>query len=179
MKLHYFPLVVAPLLGTAAAQSFSEIPSCARTCATGSIPSSCNSIDVSCICSNDSFITDISCCVAKSCSKEDQDKTLNYAKQICAGAGVHDLPKSASCGSGASATGTAGGSNTETTASASTMSGATTLATASTTASTTESSSSSAESSSPTDANAATAFGQNKDSILAAVAGAAAFALLA
>ncbi|QGA19484.1 hypothetical protein EYB26_007173 [Talaromyces marneffei] len=79
-----------------AAQNFGALPPCAQACATNSIPPSCG-LDVRCICSATSFITGVSCCVATSCNAADQQATLQFAVQLCAGAGVTSLPSAAAC----------------------------------------------------------------------------------
>ncbi|KKK12172.1 hypothetical protein P175DRAFT_0502766 [Aspergillus ochraceoroseus IBT 24754] len=115
MKVQSIALALATVLSTAAAQSMTGLPDCAKTCATGAIPSKCNMIDVECICGTKTFITDISCCVAKKCSASDQKAALEFAQEICSGAGVTDLPSSATCENSTSTTAAATTSTTTTT----------------------------------------------------------------
>ncbi|MDI1491183.1 MAG: hypothetical protein OHK93_002390 [Ramalina farinacea] len=77
---------------------FSALPDCAvrdlfdssQTSLTGvwqkscanSLPTNCN-LDVKCICADSSFISSISCCVAKACTDADVQKTLQAASQLC------------------------------------------------------------------------------------------------
>ena len=55
---------------------------------TSSVPTSCSSTDVACICKNNSFVSGISCCVRNKCSGSDIQAAIGYAQQLCAGAGV-------------------------------------------------------------------------------------------
>ncbi|PGH28939.1 hypothetical protein GX50_08325 [[Emmonsia] crescens] len=91
---------VASLLALASAQGLAGLPNCAKTCATSAIPQECGLVDIKCICTATSFINAITCCVASSCSKEDQQKTINFAKGICGTVGVTNIPDSAVCSSG-------------------------------------------------------------------------------
>ncbi|KAH8422909.1 CFEM domain-containing protein [Aspergillus melleus] len=190
MKLHFVSLALAACLSTAAAQGLDSLPSCAKDCATDAIPDHCGTIDVGCICSDKSFITSISCCVSKKCSEDDQKTVIQFANQICSGAGVKDLPKSASCASGASSA-TESSSETSTGSPSSTATGKSSDASttgASKASSTSDAASSETESSTGTSTStaqsAATSTGaaavvQGKDTGLLAAAGAALFAFLA
>ncbi|PYH94446.1 putative CFEM domain protein [Aspergillus ellipticus CBS 707.79] len=121
MKLRHVSVALLASLSSVVAQGMEGLPACARDCATNSIPKSCKAIDVNCICSDKSFITGISCCVANACSLQDQQAALTFAQQICGGAGVTDLPQSASCTSGSTetASGTSATDATEPTSSTS------------------------------------------------------------
>ncbi|KAI9373305.1 hypothetical protein BJX61DRAFT_385347 [Aspergillus egyptiacus] len=99
MKLQSFALVLAACLSTSAAQGLGGLPECAQECATGAIPEECSLIDVECICAAASFVQDMACCVGQSCGPEDQDAALDYANGICGGAGITDLPQTATCAS--------------------------------------------------------------------------------
>ncbi|KAJ5123398.1 hypothetical protein N7448_009495 [Penicillium atrosanguineum] len=157
MKLTQITLALAALLSTAAAQGLGDLPDCAKSCATSSIPSNCG-IDVACICKSDTFLSDIACCVAGKCSQAEQETTLEVAKKICARGGVTDLPSAVVCSSSSAGT-------------------ATTATTTGASASTAGSSSSAASSAAAT--TGAAMLGQTKDSSLLAAAGvAAAFAML-
>ncbi|THC88188.1 hypothetical protein EYZ11_012369 [Aspergillus tanneri] len=128
------------------------------------------------------------------CSDDDQQAALKFAKQICTGVGVKDLPDSASCTSGdstateksASATETSTGSASSSTASAKTNDASTTSA--SDTSKATSGASSKADSStgsstspseSPTASTGSAAVVHGKDTSLIAAVSAALFALLA
>ncbi|GLI72286.1 hypothetical protein PoHVEF18_000456 [Penicillium ochrochloron] len=139
MKFTQLTLAAAALLVTVSAQGLDALPDCSKSCATSSIPASCG-LNVQCICSDKSFLSNIACCVADKCSPADQEKLLEYpltnvffiaaatlqvAKGICSRGGVTDLPSTISCTSSAgsssgsaAATGTSSvtstGSSTET-----------------------------------------------------------------
>ncbi|OJJ59327.1 hypothetical protein ASPSYDRAFT_88255 [Aspergillus sydowii CBS 593.65] len=140
MKIQSLALAFAACLSSAAAQGMSGLPSCAQNCATDAIPSECSLIDVNCICKTKSFIDDMACCVGKSCDSKDQDAALEFANGICGGAGITDLPQSATC---------AGGSTT--TSTESTPSGTATTSTSSEDASETSSSASQSATPSPSE----------------------------
>ncbi|KAI9039088.1 CFEM domain-containing protein [Aspergillus affinis] len=186
MKLHLVSLALAACLSTAAAQGLDSLPSCAKDCATNAIPEHCGMIDVGCICSDKSFLSSISCCVSNKCSEDDQKTVIQFANQICSGAGVKDLPKSASCASGASsATESSSETSPSSTATGKSSDTATTDASkASSTDSASSKTASSAGSSTSTAKSAANSTGaaalvQGKDTGLLAAAGAALFAFLA
>lgn len=177
-------------LSTVVAQGLEGLPDCAKDCATGSIPKQCQAIDIACICADKSFINNISCCVANKCSKDQQDAVIKFANQICGGAGVNDLPKSASCASGSSiATETPPRSSTSNKSSV-TSTGTDTNASVTTTSGSSGSSSSptssqsdnntkasSTSAPSPTTSTGRAALVQGKDTSLLAAIGAAVFAL--
>ncbi|KAL4961436.1 CFEM domain-containing protein [Aspergillus stella-maris] len=114
MKLQSLALTLAAVLSFAAAQGLDGLPACAQDCATGSIPEECGLIDVECICASRSFVEDIACCVSTACEQQDQEATLDFANGICGGAGVSDLPQTATCAGDSTTTTT--GTNSETTA---------------------------------------------------------------
>ncbi|RDW57436.1 CFEM domain-containing protein [Aspergillus mulundensis] len=97
MKPQYLAFTLAASLGSATAQSLPGLPACAQDCANGAIPSECSPVDVECICATRSFIVDMACCVEKSCEADDQQTAIDFANGICGGAGVTDLPQSATC----------------------------------------------------------------------------------
>ncbi|KAJ5157519.1 Cell wall protein TIR3 [Penicillium canariense] len=186
MKLTQFTLATATLLATVAAQGLGDLPTCAQSCATSSIPANCG-LDIQCICADQSFLSDIACCVADKCSQADQETTLKVAKGICASGGVTNLPSTISCPSTASSSGTSESMTETMTATmsstatdttlvgsvTSTMTEASTTSSGSTGASTQAASSSSAATKAAATTGAAI-LGQNKDSSLMAAAGAAA-----
>ncbi|QKX62650.1 uncharacterized protein TRUGW13939_09811 [Talaromyces rugulosus] len=168
MKFTGVTFTIAAFAAGAASQSLSSLPSCAISCATDSIPSDCG-LDVKCICSAQSFISGVSCCIADACNADDQKTTIEYADKICAGVGVSNLPTSAVCSSTASATGgsktsSAGESQTAATATASTTSAG--------------SSSETSTAASPSGTNAATSFTKADGSVTAGVMVAAVFAAM-
>lgn len=70
--------------------------------------------DPKCICSDKSFIGEISCCLAKpgGCNADDQKKAIVYASQLCSANGV-SVPSEVVCNkSGNNGTGTATGTGT-------------------------------------------------------------------
>ncbi|PKY04027.1 hypothetical protein P168DRAFT_290157 [Aspergillus campestris IBT 28561] len=186
MKLHHISLALVGFLGTAAAQGMNGLPDCAKECATGSIPDTCSMIDIKCICSTKSFLTDISCCVATKCSEDKQKETIEFAHKICSGAGVNDLPQSASCASESS-------TSTKTSSESTTQSATSTGVTGASSPSATDAEGSSTDSlptaskspdsgrsaSSPTSSTDAAAVVQSQGMGLFAAAGAALFAFLA
>ncbi|XP_044724667.1 CFEM domain-containing protein [Hirsutella rhossiliensis] len=98
-------MALAASLGAAKAQ-LDQIPKCARDCVsksmTGSSLGGCKLADIACICKNDDFLNNIACCLADVCSKEDQDKTVQSAKQLCNASNVQ-VPDKVECKKGASA----------------------------------------------------------------------------
>ncbi|KAL4900586.1 hypothetical protein BDW74DRAFT_94367 [Aspergillus multicolor] len=104
MKPQFLVVTLSASLGYTAAQSLPGLPSCAQDCANGAIPSECSPVDVECICATRSFIVDMACCVQKSCGTDDQKTAIDFANGICGGAGVIDLPQSATCAGDATAT---------------------------------------------------------------------------
>ncbi|RAH46467.1 CFEM domain-containing protein [Aspergillus brunneoviolaceus CBS 621.78] len=104
MRLYYIPITFLAGLTSVVAQGMDSLPVCARECATGAIPKTCQSIDVGCICGTKSFISDMSCC--------DEKAALGFAVQLCSGAGVTDLPSSASCANSVTSTNATSASTT-------------------------------------------------------------------
>merc|ERR1712070_1082880 len=94
----------------------SNLPSCAFGCATNL--GGCNQLDINCICSDSELISGLACCVSKECDTADQDKTIQFAQNLCGGEGVDNLPTSATCASTASATASSTGPRTGTAAGA-------------------------------------------------------------
>jgi len=128
------------LAGIVSAQTGTSIPTCAQSCVTSSLPSSCN-LDPTCICNTKSFISGISCCIYQQCDPADQQAALAYAHTICDPVGASSLlPVSAGCTANSTAASTAGSSN-------STMTGTGAVASVSASASSALSSISSAASS--------------------------------
>ncbi|KAI7159090.1 hypothetical protein KC349_g4413 [Hortaea werneckii] len=94
----------------------SNLPSCAYGCVTNL--GGCNQLDITCICSDTELISGLACCVSKECDPEDQDKTIQFAQNLCGGEGVDNLPTSATCASTASSTASSTGTRTGTAAGA-------------------------------------------------------------
>ncbi|GAB1735455.1 hypothetical protein NU219Hw_g3086t1 [Hortaea werneckii] len=94
----------------------SNLPSCAFGCVSNL--GGCNQLDINCICSDTELISGLACCVSKECDSEDQDKTIQFAQNLCGGEGVDNLPTSATCASTASATASSTGTRTGTAAGA-------------------------------------------------------------
>lgn len=83
--------------------------------------------DPKCICSNQSFLGNIACCLTGACNEADQSSAITFATQICSAQGVA-VPTAVSCSTaasaGASGTATSGSSSASATATgASTASG--------------------------------------------------------
>ncbi|EFE42458.1 CFEM domain protein, putative [Trichophyton verrucosum HKI 0517] len=91
-----------------------------QDCASKGFPSSCGA-DVKCVCTSNTFLDAITCCVATTCTAEEQKKTIQFAKGICGGVGVN-VPDSAVCPTGGSSSSgpasstptSSGGSSSET-----------------------------------------------------------------
>ncbi|GKT98773.1 cell wall protein [Fusarium langsethiae] len=112
MKLSLFTSVV--LASLVAAQQ-EKLPKCAQPCVdqytTGGGVAGCGQLDIKCICSNQNFLSGIACCLEEKCDAEGKETAVKYAKQICATAGVTDLPDDVKCDK-STASGTASGSAT-------------------------------------------------------------------
>ncbi|PNY29141.1 Uncharacterized protein TCAP_00941 [Tolypocladium capitatum] len=109
-------LVMALAASLVAAQDpLGSIPACARDCVaqfvTGSGIAGCKAADIACVCKNKDFLGSIACCLAKVCSQDDQNKTVQYATQLCNASGVQ-VPSKVVCSSSASPSGSATGSAT-------------------------------------------------------------------
>ncbi|KUJ22372.1 uncharacterized protein LY89DRAFT_728526 [Mollisia scopiformis] len=136
--------LIALFGGLVAAQTFQGLPLCATSCLTafesGSTIAGCNSLDITCICSNQSFLGSIACCLAANCDAADQQAATQYAINLCKANLVTNLPTAVSCTSTATS-GSTGSAATPATTSAPSNTGSTGIAkTASTTAHTSSSS---------------------------------------
>ncbi|KAF2810008.1 uncharacterized protein BDZ99DRAFT_301459 [Mytilinidion resinicola] len=119
--------VIAALTSLSTAQSLlDQLPQCARTCV-GQNFGGCKTLDIACICGNSDLISNLSCCVSKSCDADDTKTTIEFAAQLCKTYNII-VPSVASCASSASATGTpsstASGASASSVASASSASSA-------------------------------------------------------
>ncbi|KAF4123917.1 CFEM domain [Geosmithia morbida] len=102
MKSSSLFLSLAAAAGVAVAQlsSLSDLPSCAKPCASeyttgGKVPG-CSALDLGCICGKDDFVNGIACCLADACSVSDRDKAISVASDLCSSVGT-DLPESVVC----------------------------------------------------------------------------------
>ncbi|CAF9919372.1 MAG: hypothetical protein GOMPHAMPRED_001766 [Gomphillus americanus] len=94
-------LAFASLLAAVTAQN--GVPTCAAGCVRN-LPSQCATQDIGCICGDSSFITNVSCCVFKSCPQSDQAAALSFALNICQAGGVSLTNTAATCLSTAATT---------------------------------------------------------------------------
>ena len=102
MKTNFIAFTLtAVLAGLTSAQN--GLPACAQPCLSkfnnGAEIAGCANLDVKCICSNSSFLNDISCCLVDACNEADKQTSLAYAQNLCKTAGVTDLPTEVSCAS--------------------------------------------------------------------------------
>ena len=83
--------VALALFATAVmAQDLSGAPACSRSCFLDSFPvSGCSDqTDFACICASSDYIDTVTFCVLGACSADDVVKTLTWAQDTCAAAGV-------------------------------------------------------------------------------------------
>ncbi|KAJ5611562.1 hypothetical protein N7528_008667 [Penicillium herquei] len=166
-------LALTVALVSAATAQLSDLPTCAKSCATDAIPASCG-VDVACICKSGTFIADVACCIVGVCTETEQEETLKVADEICSAGGVTDLPTAVACTTGASATGSATttatttGTNTTSTASSKSTSSLSSTKTASGTSAT-------AATATSTATNAAAVQNKEASFMAAAAVGLAAF----
>ncbi|KAK9362477.1 hypothetical protein V1504DRAFT_490422 [Lipomyces starkeyi] len=77
------------LAAIAALVSAQTPPSCASSCITGSMSSSdCQSANIECLCTSQSYIDAVTSCVQSTCASSDFGAALSYAQSLCSGAGV-------------------------------------------------------------------------------------------
>jgi hypothetical protein len=127
-----------------------------ETCAAGfttpGLVAGCPLANIACICSNSTFISSISCCLAANCDQADQAQAIGFADQLCSDNGV-TVATAVICLTGSStstastttsASTTTASSNLTTTNTASTTTRAFTTTTTASTTSTKASSSASA-----------------------------------
>ncbi|UNI21142.1 hypothetical protein JDV02_007158 [Purpureocillium takamizusanense] len=143
-------LFVSLAAGLAAAQSVGDIPECAKKCATGLLEKKvgdCETTDIGCFCRNKDFINNIVCCIdqAKSCTQDELEKTLSFARKLCSTSNVQLPDTVPKCSSSSSASGSATGGSSSTAASTASGGGAsaTTTGTAGAASGTTKAASSS------------------------------------
>lgn len=100
---------------------FSSKP-CVTDFTSGSQIAGCNSVDITCICSNKNFLSGIACCLVGVCSAADQQAATEYAQTLCKTNGVTNLPSAVSCASSATQSSTAAPSGSTATSGTSTAS---------------------------------------------------------
>ncbi|KEZ44163.1 Uncharacterized protein SAPIO_CDS3087 [Scedosporium apiospermum] len=171
-----FIAVTLALAAAALAQDTpsTRIPECANSCVTqatsGNKIAGCNQGDIKCVCSNDSFLDSIACCLVDVCDEAGQKAAVSFALALCSGAGV-SVPSEVVCK-------TAGG-NSDSASSGAPASGSATesgSAATGTTSGAAGSTPSSTESSAPTSSGAAGVVGAPVGGLLGGVL--AALALL-
>ncbi|KAK3487433.1 uncharacterized protein B0T23DRAFT_385894 [Neurospora hispaniola] len=95
----------------AAAQDLGNLPPCATECATPYLTNGIGNCgrDPKCICTDETFIKDIQCCLLEKCSASDIDAAAGFASTFCKNNGATNFPTKATCATVA-ATATTGGS---------------------------------------------------------------------
>ncbi|KAF1824139.1 uncharacterized protein K489DRAFT_408564 [Dissoconium aciculare CBS 342.82] len=109
---------LAALFATRTVSQIVGLPACSQSCIGGF--AGCQNGDVNCICSNKPLIDDLACCVSKRCNTADQAAVIAFAKLICKGSKVTDLPQTATCAADAGRASNATLSTTSTSAPAAT-----------------------------------------------------------
>ncbi|PQE03446.1 CFEM domain-containing protein [Rutstroemia sp. NJR-2017a BBW] len=105
MKSTFILAVTAALASLTSAQD--GLPSCAKTCTNkftstgGGNIGGCKSLDIQCICSSPTFLSDIACCLTDQCNAADQATAVQFAQNICKTSGVTNLPSAVTCASSA------------------------------------------------------------------------------
>ncbi|PQE25273.1 CFEM domain-containing protein [Rutstroemia sp. NJR-2017a WRK4] len=104
MKSTFILAVTAALASLTSAQD--GLPSCAKTCtntftSTNGNIGGCKSLDIACICSSPTFLSDIACCLTDQCNAADQATAVQFAQNICKTSGVTNLPSAVTCASSA------------------------------------------------------------------------------
>ncbi|RVX72331.1 hypothetical protein B0A52_04536 [Exophiala mesophila] len=152
------------LAALVSAQGTLELPTCAISCISDSLPADCGGAPA-CICGRASFIEGISCCIFTSCDEADSEKALNYAHGICDPTGEGGLlPAQAGCADNSTTNGTdttsttsitsSGTESSATTATSGTESAASTTSGSGATTTSASESGSASPAASPTDAAA-------------------------
>ncbi|KAJ4314980.1 hypothetical protein N0V84_008606 [Fusarium piperis] len=108
-------LFIAALFAGLASAQQDQLPRCAQPCVnrytTGSGIAGCGQFDFRCICSNESFLDGIACCLEGECDDAGKQAAVDYAQQICSTSGV-DVPNEVVCRNSTSTSASASGSNT-------------------------------------------------------------------
>ncbi|RSL49246.1 hypothetical protein CEP54_012525 [Fusarium duplospermum] len=93
-------LFIAALFAGLASAQQDKIPTCAQPCVdkytTGKGIAGCGQFDFKCICSNESFLDGIACCLEDECDDKGKEATVDYAKKICSTSGV-EVPDEVVC----------------------------------------------------------------------------------
>ena len=101
-------------------------------CGLGSMAEKCRDFDIACTCKDQDYLRDLSCCISKKCETKDvkskpssspspspscspryarakltETVSAQFAKKLCGGVGVTDVPASATCAPGANPSGPA------------------------------------------------------------------------
>ncbi|KAK1780151.1 hypothetical protein QBC45DRAFT_409203 [Copromyces sp. CBS 386.78] len=98
----------------AAAQDLGNLPSCATECATPYLANgigNCNR-DPKCICTDETFIKDIQCCLLEKCQPDQLDAAAGFAVTFCKNNGATNFPTKATCATAAANTGSTSASAT-------------------------------------------------------------------
>jgi len=118
MRVSIFAITIG-LAGTSFGQ-FNGVPTCGQSCLTkyisGGNIAGCSSLNVACICSNQSFLSDVACCLSVSCDAADQQIATNFADNLCKANGV-TVPTAVVCTSTAASTASSTGSQSSSSAS--------------------------------------------------------------
>ncbi|EEU48556.1 uncharacterized protein NECHADRAFT_98798 [Fusarium vanettenii 77-13-4] len=158
-------LFIAALFAGLASAQQDKLPTCAQPCVdkytTGKGIAGCGQFDFKCICSNESFLDGIACCLEGECDDKGKQAAVDYAKKICSTSGV-DVPDEVVCKDSAkesantsASAASASGSNTAASDTASGTASGTAAATTETGTSTETSGSGAAETSSADSGNGA------------------------
>ncbi|KAG6168631.1 hypothetical protein E4U51_002055 [Claviceps purpurea] len=159
MKSAVIALAVATGFVAAQVPQLDKIPKCAYSCVssyiTGTNIAGCAPADIACVCGNQEFLSGISCCLEKDCSKDDIKSTIDFAAGLCNASGVK-TPKELICKKNAASSGASSSS-------------AAAAATATPTASGSQTSASGSEAPAASKTNAAAAPYANAGGVLGAV----------
>ncbi|KIW06668.1 uncharacterized protein PV09_02374 [Verruconis gallopava] len=80
---------ITTLAAAVFAQDLSQLPSCGYSCiSVGVSGSGCSTTDIACLCKSSSWISELACCVSKSCDAADQQSIASIAEGYCSSAGV-------------------------------------------------------------------------------------------
>ncbi|PVH91954.1 hypothetical protein DM02DRAFT_544728 [Periconia macrospinosa] len=82
-------LAFAALTHPVLSQDGSGLPTCAQTCAAGSIGATgCVPTDSHCICTSSIFFAQFGTCISTACSPSDQAAAVNFTESFCSRNGV-------------------------------------------------------------------------------------------
>ncbi|KAI9848684.1 MAG: hypothetical protein M1837_006771 [Sclerophora amabilis] len=81
-------------------QNLGDLPECAQQCVglgnTITVPGCPDTLDIDCICGNEDYLQQLSCCLLKSCDPGDQQNAVKFAGSLCKTAGVK-VPSDLTC----------------------------------------------------------------------------------